>query len=87
MESSENSFETPKPLFPQLGTKKIIRIFFFRKMSPKNAKGVLLTYIQLQNTKKLEPFETIKNFRKKSHSAEKNRKGGPYRLVRFCGLR
>ena len=44
----------------------------------------LLTYILL---KKLEggPFGDIKNFfEKKWHSAEKNRKGGPFRHVRFC---
>ena len=41
----------------------------------------LLTYIQLQNIKKLEggPFGDIKKiFEKKSHSAEKNPKGGPF---------
>ena len=45
----------------------------------------LLTYILLQNfKKKLEegPFGDIKIFfEKKSHSAEKNRKGGPFSLV------
>ena len=32
-------------------------------------------------------FGDKKNFRKKSHSAEKNRKGGPFSPVRFCRLR
>ena len=33
------------------------------------------------------PFGDKKNFEKKSHSAEKTQKGGPYSLVRFCILR
>ena len=36
-----------------------------------------------RKTRKGYSFETLKNFRKKSHNAEKNRKG----LVRFCRLR
>ena len=51
---------------------------------PKNVEGGtlwdLLTYIQLQNMKKTrrgDPSRTLKNFRKKSHSAEKNPKGDP----------
>ena len=52
----------------------------------------LLTYILLQNIKKtrrgtFETFETLKNFREKSHSAEKNQKGGPFSLVWFFRLR
>ena len=54
----------------------------------------LLTYILLPNIKKLErgtrkgdSFGTLKNFRKKSHNAEKNRKEGPFSLVRFWRLR
>ena len=50
--------------------------------SAENVKGCilwdLLTYIVLQNIKKLETrdsFETIKNFRKKSHIAEKIKRG------------
>ena len=52
---------------------------------PKNVKGgtlwALLTYILLQNIKKLEKdsFETLKNFRKKVAQCRKNQKGG--RLV------
>ena len=42
-------------------------------------------YSLLQNIEKLEggPFGD-KKFEKKSHSAEKNSKGGPYSFVRFC---
>ena len=44
----------------------------------------LLTYIPLQNIKKLEGGSLWgqKNFEKKSHSAEKNSKGGP--IVSSC---
>ena len=54
--------------------------FSFRKcrIVPKNVKGgtlwALLTYILLQNIKKTrkgDSFETLKNFGKKSHNAEK----------------
>ena len=43
----------------------------------------------LQNIEKLEgrPFGDIKFSKKKSHSAEKNSKGGPCSPVRFCILR
>ena len=50
----------------------------------------LLTYILLQNIKKTrkgDSFVTLKNFEKKSYNAQKNRKGGPFSLVRFCRLR
>ena len=40
-----------------------------------------------QETRKGDSFETLKNFRKKSHNAEKKSKGGPFSLVRFCRLR
>ena len=57
----------------------------------KNVKGGtlldLLTNIPLQNIEKLKggPFGDIKKvFEKKSHSAEKNPKGGPFGHVRFC---
>ena len=59
--------------------------FFFRKcrMVPKNVKGrtlwALLTYILLQNIKKLERGTLLilyKKFEKKSHNAEKISKGG-----------
>ena len=58
--------------------------FFFRKcrIVLKKVKGgtswALLTYILLQNTKKTrkgDSFETLKNFRKKSHNVEKKSKG------------
>ena len=50
----------------------------------------LLTYILLQNIQKLERgilLRHLKNFRKKSHNAEKLKKIDPYGLVRFCRLR
>ena len=40
-----------------------------------------------QKTRKGDSFETLKNFRKKSHIAGKKSKGGPFSLVRFCMLR
>ena len=60
---------------------------------PKNVEGGtlwdLLTYIQLQNMKKLEggTLLIIKNFfEKKSHSAEKNPNGGPLGTSGFVGF-
>ena len=35
-----------------------------------------------QKTRKGDSFETLKNFRKKLHNAEKNRKGGPFCTTR-----
>ena len=58
---------------------------------PKNVKdGTLFdfqTCILLQNNKKLKggPFGDIKNSRKKSHSAEKNQKGGTLASAGFVG--
>ena len=53
---------------------------------PKNFKGgalwAFLTSNLLQNIE--DPLETIKNFRKIAHSAEKNRKGGHFSFVRLC---
>ena len=48
----------------------------------------LLTYIPLQNNKKPKggPFGTLKNFRKKVAQCQKNQKGGPFSLGRFCRL-
>ena len=45
----------------------------------RGALWALLAYILLQNIKKLkkDSFETLKNFRKKLHNDEKNRKGDP----------
>ena len=72
------------------------KIFFFQKKShsaEKCKRGILLdllTYIPLQNIKKLEGgtlWGQKKFSEKKSHSAEKNSKGGPYSLVLFCILR
>ena len=40
-----------------------------------------------QKTRKGDSFETLKNFRKKSHNAEKNQKKRPFSLVRLCRLR
>ena len=66
---------------------------FFQKKShiaEKCKRGTLLdllTYIPLQNIKKLEGetlWGHLKIFKKKSHSAEKNPKGGPFRHVRVC---
>ena len=53
---------------------------------PKNVKGTLwalLTYILLQNIKKLERGTNtqLKNFQKKSHNAEKNERGDPFVLI------
>ena len=70
----------------------IVEFFFIRKMShsaEKCKRGTLwdlLTYIQLQNIKKLEggPFGDIKNFRRKVAQCRKKSKGGPFRHVRFC---
>ena len=56
---------------------EIFDFFSFRKcrIVPKNVKRgtlwALLTYILLQKTRKGDSFETLKNFRKKSHNAEK----------------
>ena len=64
-----------------------------RIVPTKNVKGALLdllTYILLQNNKKLEGgtlWGHYKIFEKKSHSAEKNRKRGIFSLVRFSRLR
>ena len=69
--------------------------FSFEKcrIVPKNVKGGtlldLLTYIMLQNIKKLEggPFWDIKKiFEKKPHSAEKNPKGDPLDTSGFVGF-
>ena len=59
--------------------------------SAENVKGGLLdllTYILLQNIKKTrrgDPLGTLKIFRKKSHSAEKNPKGDPLGTSGFVG--
>ena len=88
-----------KITFSRLGTKKMkkrLRAFFLGKMShsaEKRKGGTLwdsITYILLKNIKKLKGrlFWVIKKFLKKnSHSAEKNWKGGPFGLFRFCRLR
>ena len=55
--------------------------------------NIMLTYINIysfakyQKTRKGDSFDTLKNFQKKSQSAEKKWKGGPFCLVRFCRLR
>ena len=75
---------------------EIFEFFSFRKcrIVPKNVKkGEPLGFINIysvakyQKTRKGDSFETLKNFRKKSHNAEKKSKGGPFRHVRFCRLR
>ena len=59
----------------------------------KKLKGMTLwdfsTSTLLQNSKKIEggTLWWKKNFERKSHSAEKNLKGGPFGLVRYCMLR
>ena len=48
----------------------------------------LLTYTLLQNikeTRRGDPLGTFKNFERKSHSAEKNRKGDPLVSAGFVG--
>ena len=99
----EAHFSNPCPLFFEktksekdfFGKKlKILKFFFFQKKShsaEKCKRGTLLdllTYIPLQNIKKLErgTLWGQKNFGKMSHSAEKNSKRGPYSLVLFCIL-
>ena len=81
------------------GNKKIEKkdfvLFSFEKcrIVPKNEKGGTLEFINIhsvakyQKTRRGDSFETLKNFEKKSHSAEKNWKGGPFGLFRFCRLR
>ena len=66
--------------------------FFFQKIVPKNVKEgtlwALLTYILLQNIKKLERGTLLihqKIFEKKSHNAKKNRKGDPLVSSGFVG--
>ena len=68
------------------------KMFSFKKsrIVPKNVKGDPLKCINIHSVAKYEktrrgdPFGTLKIFRKKSHSAEKNPKRGPFRHVRFC---
>ena len=68
-----------------------LELFVFGKccIVPKNVKGGPFGFINKQSvakykkTRRGDPFETLKNFGKKSHSAEKNPKGGP--LVCFLG--
>ena len=70
---------------------KFLKNFFFQKKShsaEKCKRGILLdllTYIPLQNIKKLEggPFEDKKNFRKKSRTVpKKTQRGDP--IVSSC---
>ena len=73
---------------------QIFEFFFSRKMSHSHQKckrGAileLLTYILLQNIKKLEggPVGDIKKFSKMSHNAEKSRKGAPSVSSGFVGF-
>ena len=63
------------------------------RIVPKNVKGgtlwALLTYFLLQNIKKTrkgDSFQTLKNFRKKSHNAEKIiERGDPFVSSGFVG--
>ena len=73
---------------------EIFYFFSFQKMShiaEKCKRGTLwalLTYILLQNIKKLERGTLLrhqKSFEKKSHNAEKNGKGDPLVLSGFVG--
>ena len=85
--------KTREHLFHQLGAKKleIRELFSFGKgriVARKGKGGTLLdllTYILLQNIKKLEgdPLRTFKIF-KKSRLVPKKLKWEPFSLVRFC---
>ena len=82
---------TRKPLSPQLGTKNhfLKKTFIFRKMS-QNALGFISIHsvAKCLKTQRGDPLDTLNNFRKKSHSAEKKSKGGfAFSIVRFCRLR
>ena len=48
-------------------------------------RGALLTYILLQNIKKLERGTLLRNFRKKVAQCQKNRKGDPLFSSGFVG--
>ena len=50
-----------------------------------NIYSVAKYQIQKYQTRKGDSFETLKNFRKESHNAEKNRMGGPFRPSGFVG--
>ena len=71
-----------------------MKIFYFRKkisQCRKKLKGGRfgtsnIHFVAKQQKIEGGPFGDKKNFEKKSHSAEKNSKGGPYSLVRFCIL-
>ena len=78
----------------RLFLKKLEIFDFFQKMShsaEKCKRGDPLGFINIysvakyQKTRKGDSFETFKNFRKKSHNAEK--KIEPFSLVLFCRLR
>ena len=78
---------------PYLRLKKR-KTFFWKKLKfLKGGGGTLLdllTYIPLQNIKKLEggPFGDIKYFlKKKVAQCQKKSKGGPLRHVRYCRVR
>ena len=51
------------------------------------------SYLNLKNNKRASKCQSIdepfyeKTFERKSHNAEKNRKGGPFGIVRYCMLR
>ena len=72
---------------------KFLKFFFQMSHSAEKCRwGALLdllTYIPLQNIKKLEggPFVDIEKFWKKSRTVPKKSKGGPLRHVRYCRLR
>ena len=61
------------------------------RIVPKNVKGDPLGSINIysvakyQKTRKGDSFETFKNFQKKSHNAEKDRKGDPLVSSGFVG--
>ena len=89
--SAISKAQTAQKTFSEKNLKFLI--FFFQKMShsaEKCKRGDPLGYIKIysvanyQKTRKENSFQTLKNFRKKSHNAEENR---PFSLVRFCRLR
>ena len=66
---------------------RILKQFFSAEKSERGTLLDFLTFILLQNIKKLEggSLETLKTFQEKSHSSEKNRKGNPLVTSGFVG--
>ena len=70
--------KTRKPLFPELGTKKC-----FSELSEKSHSFKNCEWGGANIKKNWKGERHLKIFEKKSHSAEKESKGGLFRLVRF----